>query len=175
MLHPDRVSACIAQGQHLDRRRIIVLHSDAVGIRCSEAACICDSSLKGSGFVLLQRCFGVNCPNVSMRVLQGANSSYNVAHVEKALLFEDEDLQDVRMRVTAASGKNSSTGGLPSASGALPSPRHATPYAAAAAGAAPDAVGSTGESSSLIPAGVPQYPATPYSVEWQEQEAEATV
>jgi hypothetical protein len=124
---------------------------------------------------VLQLGFCAKCSNAGVLLLQGANSSYNVAHVEKALLFEDEDLQDVRMRVTAASGKNSSTGGLPSASGALPSPRHATPYAAAAAGAAPAAVGTSGESSSLIPAGVPQYPATPYSVEWQEQEAEATV
>lgn len=54
-------------------------------------------------------------------MLQGANSSYNVAHVEKAVLFDEEDLQNVHTKVPSASGLPSAAGGLASAAGGVPS------------------------------------------------------
>lgn len=40
-----------------------------------------------------------------------------MAHVEKAVLFDDEDLQSVHMKVSAASGLTSASGALPSGNG----------------------------------------------------------
>lgn len=54
-------------------------------------------------------------------MLQGANGSYNVAHVERAVLFDEADLQSVHVKSSAASGVPSAAGGLPSAVGGLPS------------------------------------------------------
>lgn len=54
--------------------------------------------------------------------MQGANGSYNVAHVMKAALFDDEDLQSVHAKPSAASGLPSSAGGgIHSAAGGAPS------------------------------------------------------